>query len=285
MFNSINQGNSIDKDESVYNSLYKLKLRKKSQPIPLYVQENDKKIQQNVLSILGYGGSKRVYELEKGIALVMPYGGSFKTANSKKWTEMIDEELMATKLVKSLGLLACDLEKVDVFMISDSIISLSAYRTETFTELSTKGTWVIDAKNPSSSTWKKTFFHENVDKFDEKNWEKLLHPFLMDIAKLLANNFWLYSDNVNMAVLEKLNQDDDISDYEIRYFGFDFSCKSSQLSFEKLSKENIASIVPSIVGDSLSCLMECEFDSYSEERKKLRQNLKERCIKLVLSNI
>lgn len=271
--------------EAVYNSLYKLQVYQKSQPIPLYVQTNKGKIERVVLGILGSGGSKRAYELENGTALLMPNGGSLCSyASSKKWSEMIDEEIMGSRRVKELGLLACNLEKTTVFMTNDSTIGVPAYLTETFNQLSLKGMWVIDQKNSESSTWDKSFFHETAESLDEKNWEKVLNPFLKDIAKLLANNFWLFADNVNMAVLEKSDQSDGVK-YEVRYFGFDFSSKCSQLSFKKLSSEEISSLVPPIVGDSLSCLMRCEFKPLNERVNALCQNLREKCITQILSEV
>jgi hypothetical protein len=286
MIKSIEQVQPTSVQELIYESLYEMETYKKSQPIPLYIQTSEEKIKRIVLGILGSGGSKRAYELEEGTALLMPYGGSLSSiTNSKKWSEMVDEEIMGTRRVKELGLLACDLEKTNVFMTNDSIISVPAYLTQTFSQLSLRGMWIIDQKNPRSSTWKKSFFNGRIDSFDEKNWEKLLNPFLRDIAKLLVNNFWLYADNVNLAVLEKSNQDDGVN-YEIRYFGFDFSSKYGQLSFKKLSFEEISSLVPPIVGDSLSCLMSCEFGNvWNEKRRDLHKNLREKCITQIFSEI
>jgi hypothetical protein len=277
---------TISEQEATYKSLYKLKTYKKSQPIPLYVQTNEAKIERVVLGILGSGGSKRAYELEGGTALLMPYGGSLSSiASSEKWSEMVDEEIMGASRVKELGLLACELEKTTVFMTNDSTIGVPAYLTETFKQLALKEMWIIDQKNPRSSTWDKSLFHETTDSLDEKKWEKALNPFLKDIAKLLANNFWLYIDNVNMVVLEKSDQNDDVK-YEVRYFGFDFSSKYGSLSFKKLSSEEISSRVPFIVGDSLLCLMDCEFgDKWNEQLRNLRENLREKCITQVLSEI
>lgn len=275
---------TISDQDLIYQSLYKLKQYKESEPIPLYVQTNEEKVKRIVLSFLGSGGSKRAYELEEGTALLMPYGGSLSSiTSSKKWSEMVDEEIIGATRVKDLGLLACSLEKATVFMTNDSTIGVPAYLTETFSQLSLKGMWIIDQKNPASSTWNRSLFHETVDSLDERKWEKALNPFLKDIAKLLANNFWLYVDNVNMAVLEKSDQSDGVK-YEVRYFGFDFSSKCGQLSFKKLSSEEVSSLVPSIVGDSLSCLMDCEFSGkWNEQIRSLRQNLREKCITQVLS--
>jgi hypothetical protein len=145
--------------------------------------------------------------------------------------------------------------------------------------------WIIDEKNPASSTWDRSLFHETADSLDERKWEKALNPFLKDIAKLLANNFWLYADNVSMAVLEKSDQSDGVK-YEVRYFGFDFSSKYGKLSFKKLTSEEVSSQVPYIVGDSLSCLMDCEFRGmWNEQIQSLMQNLREKCITQVLSEI
>ncbi len=275
-----------EKQESIYKSLYKLQTHKKSQLIPLYVQINEKKIERVVQSLLGSGGSKRAYELEDGTALLMPYGGSLSSiASTKKWSEMVDEEILGTRRVKELGLLACNLEKTTVFMTNDSTIGVPAYLTETFNQLSSKGMWIIDQKNPRSSTWNKSLFRETPDSLDEKKWQKVLNPFLKDIAKLLENNFMLYADNVNMAIVEKSDQSEEVK-YEVRYFGFDFSSKYGSLSFQKLSSEDISSLVPSIVADSLSCLIDCEFNSNcNEQTRNLRQNLKEKCIKQVLSEV
>lgn len=283
MISDVTQVQPLPEEMLVYRSLHQLKTYKRSEPIPLYVQTSQEKIKRNVLGILGSGGSKRAYELEGGIALLMPCMRSLSlSADSKKWEEKIDEEIMATNRVRELGLLACHLEKTHVFMTSDSTISVLAYQTETFSQLSSRGMWIIDQKDSESSTWKsKSFFGEMIDRFDEKNWEKLLNPFLRDIAKLLANNFYLYIDNVNMAVLEKPTQDDGVN-YEIRYFGFDFSSKYGPLSFRQLSSEEISSLVPSIVGDSLMELMVCEFGH--SWRSDLYQNLKDKCIKQILSD-
>jgi hypothetical protein len=62
--------------------------------------------------------------------------------------------------------------------------------------------------------------------------------------------------------------------------------KYGQLSFKKLSSEEISSLVPPIVGDSLSCLMNCEFgDIWSEKIQDLRLNLREKCITQIFSEI
>ena len=277
---------TIAEEESIYKSLCKLQTLKKSQLIPLYVQKNEKKFERVVQSLLGSGGSKRAYELEDGTALLMPYGESLSsTASTKKWSEMVDEEILGTRRVKELGLLACNLEKTTVFMTNDSTIGVPAYLTETFNKLSLQGMWIIDQKNPKSSTWNKSLFRETPDSLDEKKWQKVLNPFLKDIAKLLENNFMLYADNVNMAIVEKSDQSEEVK-YEVRYFGFDFSSKYGSLSFQKLSSEDISSLVPSIVADSLSCLIDCEFNSqWNEQTGNLLQNLKEKCIKQVHSEV
>lgn len=79
-------------------------------------------------------------------------------------------------------------------------------------------------------------------------------------------------------------QDDGVN-YEVRYFGFDFSSKYGQLSFKKLSSEEVSSLVPLIVGDALMSLMDCEFArDWSEKRRALYQSLREKCIKQILSD-
>lgn len=279
---------SSSKEDHAYKLLCGLKKKdKKLESIPLYVQTTGEKVKRIVLSFLGSGGSKCAYELEGGSALLMSSEENFSyIANSIKWSEMVDEEITGTSRVRDLGLLACDLEKATVFMTNDSTIGVPAYITETFSQLSSKGIWIIDQKNPRSSTWKRSLFDKKEDSFDEGKWQKILNPFLKDIVKLLQNNFWLCGDNLNMAILEKSDEGDGVN-YEVRYFGFDFSSKHDQLSFNKLKPEEIDNLVTSIIFDSISCLMSCEFDvkSDDEQRSILNANLRKKCISQVLSEI
>jgi hypothetical protein len=286
MCNVVEQVRAIPEQESIYQSLNSMELYEQSSPVQIYVQTNQEKIKQVVLGILGDGGSKRAYELEGGTALLMPQGRSLSSmATSKEWSEMVDEEIVGTRRVAELGLLACQLEKIKVYMTNDSSIGVTAYRTETFSQLSARGIWIIDQKKSSSTTWKRSFFQEASDALDEKKWKTLLRPFLRDIAKLFVNGFDLYIDNVNMAVVEKSNQDNGVK-YEIRYFGFDFSSKEFQLSFKKKTFEEIDLRVPYVVSDALRCVMDLELGHHwSEYSITLFQALKESSIKEVLSEV
>ena len=258
-------------DSVVYESLRKLR-----PPSPIFIQAEDEKIQHLVLEVLGYGGSKRAYALEGGMALLLP--NTLVLNNSSRsvlWSRMVEEELTATRRVRELGLFACNLEKVQVFMTTESSTSIPAYRTETFSQLSKKGIWIIDNKNPTSSTWDKSLFKDGVDRFDEKNWEPILSPFLVDIAKLITNNFLLHDDNVNIAIVE-----DEGKSYKIRYFGFDFSSRYEELSFKSIGPEHLRSMISFVISSSLWSIFYVEFRGADLDRQDaLKRSLRASCIK------
>lgn len=277
-------------ENDVLHSLAELDSQAQSKPIPVYIhptEENgDEKIQETVLGLLGEGGSKRAYALENGNALLMPRFESISDIqkHSQFWSDVIDKEVDGTKRVKELGCLACDLKRVDLFMTPNSKIKLPAYETEAFDHLASRGIWIIDTKNEESSTWNRSLFQKNSDRFDVQNWEKILDPFLKDLTKLLIHNVWLYPDNTSMAVIKK-TQADPISNYEVRYFGFDFS--GNNCFSEELTDDEISGLAQTVIGNSLSILMGHEFgqDALEDNTLKLKEKLTDRCVKKVLCDI
>jgi|GEM_PF-6376871 len=240
---------------------------------------------------LGRGGSKRAMALPNSRVLLLPVmsGGEMLVT---AWRNMVKEEVAVSNLLTRLGMLTQELHPVTVSFNPNSFVStIPAYVADTFESLGQKKGWfIIDSKNNGSSTWKEGehfLFPTKEARLHEKNWDIVLDPLLTDIAKICLYGIPSGLDSLNLAVTKRTTESD-VSSYQVRYFGFDFSSKYGSLpSIKKISPEELETRkVKNILSLMLTSLFTTEFtltlcDDFSTY-KTLRDStepLKDRLIK------
>lgn len=181
---------------------------------------------------LGTGGCKRAILLESGRALLLPNCDCDSIAEiAFRWSRVVYEEMAVSNFLTSLGILSSQPNKVAVsFSTSGYEGSIPAYTAFSFEALAKeKGIFIIDLKNYQSCTWKigKDLFKNKTDRFVDSNWDFVVDHLLDDVAKVSVYNFQTSGDSLNLAIVK--NPGGLASDYQIRYFGFDFSSKSEPL--------------------------------------------------------
>ena len=262
----------------------------------LYVTDETGKHPETLLAVLGRGGSKKAIQVARGRALILPNMDVDPTAHiAGRWERMVLEEVKMSKILNRLGLLSPLSEQVSVALTESSDGLIPAYISETFENLSLKGYFIIDTKNPDSSTWKwqqkkHSLFQSDEKRLSEENWDSVFHSALTDIAKICLYNIPVEGDSLNIAVVEKAS-DSAVCQHEVRYFGFDFSSKHAFLEIP--DAENISSTPPDIdkamgllnsIIDHVFC---CEFGKsylYGPESANLR-NLKDRLAQRYIQDV
>lgn len=166
-------------------------------------QEGDFEIRINrerakVISVLGRGGSKKVYDVELGnerLALAVPNTDvDNATTIYPKWIKALDEP-SHTAIIRDLGLCTNPLSQVVVASVDQK--DFPAIIMKRYADLPYK---VIDSKNRYSSTQKKPVLPEgglNIESFIS-----IFTPVIEDCATLLKNKILLGSDCFNICVDE-----------------------------------------------------------------------------------
>lgn len=208
----------------------------------IYISEGKGLHQELLLGILGAGGSKKAIELQGGRALIVP---NMDTANCSvlvtRWKRMVHEEIVMSKLLTKIGLLSPLSQRVRISLSIDSPErTIPAYLSETFEKLGkTKGWFIIDRKNFASSTWKQGenyLFKTEEERLNEKNWDSVVNSVLSDVVKICEHNIPAGGDSLNLAIVNKPSESA-VCQYEIRYFGFDFSSKNEYLSMLQIQNK------------------------------------------------
>lgn len=217
-----------------------LKERLLDEDFHFYVTDGKEKQKEAILGYLGEGGSKKAFMISKDRALILPNMDVDSTkCIAERWERMVLEEVKMSKILNRLGLLSPMSEQVQVSLTESSEDVIPAYISENFHSLGkTKGLFIIDNKNPRGTSWKREkdfLFKSDEERLDEKNWEAVINPLLTDIEKICLNNIPIGRDSINIAVVKKLLEDD-VCQYELRYFGFDFSSKNYHLDIPEIQE-------------------------------------------------
>ncbi len=263
----------------------KIKLIKNEEKTSVYMVNAGGICEEKLLNVLGEGGCKRAIKLEGDRALIVPNMDVEVKFLAKNWEEIVDEEIAMSKQLTEIGLLSPLSEKARISLSADSDEeTIPAYLSETFEGLGkTKGWFIIDVKNSSSSTWKRKehfLFNSEEDRLKKENWDLISSSLLDDVAKICIYDLPTLLDSLNIAIVKK-SSGSEISQYEIRYFGFDFSSKSTPLSIptiqERLSKAPNMGKAKEVLNEILSWVFFYEFgrgyNRNDDEGKKL-QDLK-----------
>lgn len=215
--------------------------------VPVYLKElgSVNQMLEGSFRVLGFGGTKKAIELPGGRAMLWPNmddSGDTKHVIAGIWRRIVREEVTMSQLLSKMGILSpCSRLATLSFSPSSSSpeSAMPVYLSETFENLgNTKGWFIIDKKNPESSTWKRGehfLFESEKDRLNESNWDSVMDAALTEVAKICKYDIPLYGDAQNMAFVKRPSKFS-VSQYEIRYFGFDFSSKFSCLSIPNLGE-------------------------------------------------
>lgn len=254
---------------------------------------------EKVRSFLGGGGSKSVYQIGEFEALVIPNMTLDSIEDiALRWKRMVLEEVKMSKFLLSIGLLAPTLMPTRVSYTNPNV-SIPTYRTYPFKLLKDiEGIYVIDLKNSYSSTWEKGenfLFNSTEERMDEKNWESVFDIFLTDVLKICTFNLPVSGDSVNMAIAVH-ESDEGKTEYKVRYFGFDFSSKRSELDIPQVEKNACYKLrldykkAETLISDFLVEIFNLEFSTeFADENNnkssiiQLRKKLKTRFLDLLES--
>lgn len=190
--------------------------------------------------LLGDGGSKKAIKIANGRALLLPNldVDSLDSVISR-WRRMVQEETTMGQVLARIGLLGVRHQKVEVAVDEFPQEKLPAYVCESFASLIDKGWFIIDGKNSNSSTWQlgKSFLFDTLEKkITPENWYPIIDSLVSDVAKLMVYDLPMNYDCMNLAVVKKGTKK---AEYELRYYGFDFSSKYIYMTVPSLEKRDI----------------------------------------------
>ncbi len=196
---------------------------------------------------VGGGGSKKAVLVNDGLVVMIPSWDCKDPHNevAKRWPRIVNEEVVTAKFLTSLGILTPILEGVTISFPSSKTgereYMIPSYTANYFGALKERGVFVIDLKNPYSSTWRLRedfLFKTDSERFEESNWDTVVDKLLDDVAKITLYDLPARSDSCNLAVVKSADSNKKrVSDFEVRFFGFDFSSKfcSADLTFKQQS--------------------------------------------------
>lgn len=188
----------------------------------IYIADEKEIKNERSLSCLGGGGSKRAFKLESGLALLLP---TFP-ASLLGWKKISKEEVSMSQFLTKIGMLSPLSFHVNLAISPTSFFTFPTYASESFENLGlTKKWFIIDRKNEESSTWKEeknSLFTSEEERRNLENWNSVVDPLLTDLAKIYLYDIPADGDSLNVAIVKK-DSKASLSQYEIRYFGFDFS--------------------------------------------------------------
>jgi len=255
-------------------------LKKRIQEKQAVFVKNGQDVQtETLVDVLGTGGSKKAIALQRGRVLMVP-NMDWDTLYEiwPRWRRIVYEEVAMSNLLTKMGLLNPRAQRVSLFFSEGSNApTMPAFLSESFESLGhTQGWFIIDAKNTSSSTWKKGenfLFKAEDDRLNAQNWDSVVDSLLTDIAKISLYGLGIGGDSLNLAILKK-SCDSIASLYEIRYFGFDFTHKSFRLDIpQKPIEHPDPTQAIDLLNEALEIVFHYEFGtSYeltSPEREKL----------------
>lgn len=204
----------------------------------LYVSDETGKHQENLLGILGTGGSKKAIHLSKGRALILPNMDSKPpSVVAENWERIVLEEVAMSKILNKIGLLSPLSERVNITLSESSEQIIPAYISRSFKSLAeTEECFIIDMKNKYSSTWNRFLFKSDEERLNEKNWDSVLDSLATDVAKICMHHIPINFDSRNIAIVKK-SSESTLCQYEVRYFGFDFSSKDEFLALPEIQEK------------------------------------------------
>lgn len=230
----------------------------------LYVTDENGGHKEELVDHLGRGGSKIAVLLENSRALLLP---NLSVSNFiGEWERQVCEEVGMSTILTSLGLLCSQLEEVKISLTEDSKTYIPAYTCETFESLGTTKNWfIIDTKNRDSSTWKEKFFKNDDDnRLKEESWNPIFDPLLTDIAKLCIHGIPTSRDSQNLAIIKNPDSvESKTANYEVRYFGFDFSSKNQPLCIPKKASTSCdhTKKVQNLLSNALETVLDVQFST------------------------
>lgn len=257
----------------------------------LYLKDVNGIQQAKLLKTLGKGGSKKAILLDTNQALLLPNMGTDSVEEIvSRWSRMVHEELVMSEILSKLELLTPQSKRVSISFLNHSKEEIPAYLSKTFKALSeTQGWFIIDTKNPDSSTWKKGkdfLFKSMDDRLNEKNWDYVLNKVLNDIVKICIHHLPISNDSINFAIV-KNSSESFLSQYQVRYFGFDFSSKYRTLKIpEILETPTLAPnmiLALKLVNTVLDKIFAFEFEAWDTKISKFKDTLAQKYIKEIHS--
>jgi hypothetical protein len=282
---------SLPTDVSLYTILKK---EMEQEGSTLYVADETGKHAETLLRVLGKGGSKKAFEVGRGRALILPNMDADSAAVvARRWERIVLEEVELSKIFNRLGLLSPLSKQVSITLTESSEHVIPAYISETFESFSLKGLFIIDTKNADSSTWKegeRFLFKSDEERLIEKNWDSVLDPVLTDIAKICLYDIPASKDSLNVAILKK-SSDSAVCQYEVRYFGFDFSSKHGFLTIPDSEHRSSASPnmdkATGLLDGIIENVFSSEFgDRYDDGDESVNlKNLKDRLVQKYIKDI
>jgi len=191
-----------------------------------------------------------------------------------------------------------ELAKIGMDMDEEKFINIPAYTLDSFDKLAENGCFIIDVKNPRSSTWKtgQDFLFALPDqRLNLENWGHVIDHLLTDIAKIAYYNIELNDDSWNLAIVKnEKSHDPQQPQYEVRYFGFDFSSKCSLREIPTMKPladapllQEVKEYLRPILSHLITQIFYYEFHDTANEVNILRfkEDLIERCVKEARSKI
>lgn len=224
---------------------------------------------------LGFGGTKVAVELQGGHALLLPSTRADQIERIiPAWNRIVYEEVAMSQLLTRIGLLSPLSWQV---RIACSPVaregSISAYLSETFENLGRTREWyVIDRKNEDSSIWKlgqHFLFRSEEERLNIQNWDSVVDALITDAVKLCIHQIPFGGDSFNLAIVRNPYATT-ISQYEARFFGFDFSSKRAPLYPRSFNSKSASTIFDSLL--DYVCFREFgrRYDANNEEGARLK---------------
>lgn len=247
--------------------------------------------QAKLLETLGKGGSKKAILLDTHQALLLPNMSTDSVEEIvSRWSRMVHEELVMSEILTKLDLLSPQSKRVSISFLNDSSREIPAYLSDTFKTLcETKSWFIIDTKNSDSSTWKKGknfLFKSMDDRLNEKNWDFVLDPVLNDIVKICIHHLPISNDSINFAIVKNTSESF-LSQYQVRYFGFDFSSKYRTLKIPEILETPILApnmtLALKLVNTVLDKIFAFEFEACDTKLSNFKDTLAQKYIRQVHS--
>lgn len=232
----------------------------------LFIKDENGRQEVKLARKLGNGASKIAILLENGKALLIPnlLSNSLSEMAEMRWDRMVQEETAMSQVLSSVGLLSPMSKLVEISFSAKAVEgTIPAYVSESFENLGSKmGLFILDRKNSYSSTWqseKDSFFKHSGDQLNVENYDSIMTPLLADVVKMCIYGIPDDYDSLNLAVVKKNSGIKDgeksKSEFEARYFGFDFSDKKAPISVPTMKKLPIDKTMEQRARDLMACFV------------------------------
>lgn len=175
------------------NSIYSILSNQAQNRATIYLRDEGGEISlRKIGKLLGAGGSKRAFELDRGEVLM--------------WTNfprIVEEECKISMFLRRIGLLNPNHRQVE-WHVSEELASPSApfYVSSSFESFREKDIYIIDRKNVGSDTWNGKIFVSREVRENPENWSFALDELIKDVAKLLFYKVPVPDDSLNTAIAQ-----------------------------------------------------------------------------------